>query len=96
MLLPEVVLTVTCPFPETATKRARATGRSLLEVPYGDGDGEKLDIYLPEAVSKGNWGLVVALRSQLGALPWPTRPLFCPTAIPFLVFFHGGYWQSGR
>ncbi|XP_055431236.1 kynurenine formamidase isoform X3 [Bubalus kerabau] len=51
-----------------ATKRARATGRSLLDVPYGDGDGEKLDIYLPEAVSK---------------------------AIPFLVFFHGGYWQSG-
>ena len=68
----------------------------LLDVPYGDSDGEKLDIYLPEAVSEGNWGLVVALRSQLGALPWPTRPLFCPTAIPFLVFFHGGYWQSGR
>ena len=57
---------------------------------------EKLDIYLPEAVSEGNWGLVVALGSQLGALPWPTRPLFCPTAMPFLVFFHGGYWQSGR
>ncbi|XP_044794560.1 kynurenine formamidase isoform X9 [Bubalus bubalis] len=36
-----------------ATKRARATGRSLLDVPYGDGDGEKLDIYLPEAVSEG-------------------------------------------
>ncbi|XP_044794556.1 kynurenine formamidase isoform X2 [Bubalus bubalis] len=52
-----------------ATKRARATGRSLLDVPYGDGDGEKLDIYLPEAVSE---------------------------AMPFLVFFHGGYWQSGR
>uniref|UniRef100_A0A4W2HCY9 Arylformamidase n=2 Tax=Bos TaxID=9903 RepID=A0A4W2HCY9_BOBOX len=51
------------------TKRARATGRSLLNVPYGDGDGEKLDIYLPEAVSE---------------------------AMPFLVFFHGGYWQSGR
>ncbi|XP_044794558.1 kynurenine formamidase isoform X4 [Bubalus bubalis] len=51
-----------------ATKRARATGRSLLDVPYGDGDGEKLDIYLPEAVSE---------------------------AMPFLVFFHGGYWQSG-
>ncbi|XP_010814846.1 kynurenine formamidase isoform X1 [Bos taurus] len=50
------------------TKRARATGRSLLNVPYGDGDGEKLDIYLPEAVSE---------------------------AMPFLVFFHGGYWQSG-
>uniref|UniRef100_A0A8C6FZZ3 Kynurenine formamidase n=1 Tax=Moschus moschiferus TaxID=68415 RepID=A0A8C6FZZ3_MOSMO len=50
------------------TKRARATGRSLLDVPYGDSEGEKLDIYLPEAVSE---------------------------AMPFLVFFHGGYWQSG-
>uniref|UniRef100_A0A8C2SI47 Kynurenine formamidase n=1 Tax=Capra hircus TaxID=9925 RepID=A0A8C2SI47_CAPHI len=77
------------------TKRARATRRSLLDVPYGAGEGEKLDIYLPEAVSEGNRGLVVALGSQLGALPWPTRPLFCPTAMPFLVFFHGGYWQSG-
>ncbi|KAF4012845.1 hypothetical protein G4228_004139 [Cervus hanglu yarkandensis] len=50
------------------TKRARATGRSLIDVPYGEGEGEKLDIYLPEAVSE---------------------------AMPFLVFFHGGYWQSG-
>ncbi|XP_068832594.1 kynurenine formamidase isoform X1 [Capricornis sumatraensis] len=66
--LPEVVLTVTCPLPETVTKRARATRRSLLDVPYGAGEGEKLDIYLPEAVSE---------------------------AMPFLVFFHGGYWQSG-
>ncbi|XP_059852953.1 kynurenine formamidase isoform X1 [Delphinus delphis] len=51
-----------------ATKRAQATGRNLLDVPYGDGEGEKLDIYFPEAVSE---------------------------ALPFLVFFHGGYWQSG-
>ncbi|KAB0363035.1 hypothetical protein FD754_007191, partial [Muntiacus muntjak] len=50
------------------TKRAQAAGRSLLDVPYGKGEGEKLDIYLPEAVSE---------------------------AMPFLVFFHGGYWQSG-
>ncbi|XP_049557511.1 kynurenine formamidase isoform X6 [Orcinus orca] len=52
-----------------ATKRAQATRRNLLDVPYGDGEGEKLDIYFPEAVSE---------------------------ALPFLVFFHGGYWQSGR
>ncbi|XP_012516777.1 PREDICTED: kynurenine formamidase isoform X2 [Propithecus coquereli] len=30
-----------------ATRRARATGRSLLHVPYGDAKGETLDIYLP-------------------------------------------------
>ncbi|XP_006869718.1 PREDICTED: kynurenine formamidase [Chrysochloris asiatica] len=51
-----------------ATSQARATRRSLLHVPYGDGQGEKLDIYLPDGVS---------------------------TALPFFVFLHGGYWQSG-
>ncbi|NXH39996.1 KFA formamidase, partial [Dicaeum eximium] len=29
------------------TERARAGARTLLHVPYGDGDGDKLDIYLP-------------------------------------------------
>ncbi|XP_050837472.1 kynurenine formamidase isoform X3 [Serinus canaria] len=29
------------------TERARASGQTLLHVPYGDGDGEKLDIYFP-------------------------------------------------
>ncbi|XP_019499788.1 PREDICTED: kynurenine formamidase [Hipposideros armiger] len=48
-----------------ATKKAQATRRSLLHVPYGDGEGEKLDIYFPEGVSAalpfcvflhgGNW-----------------------------------------
>ncbi|XP_024409519.1 kynurenine formamidase [Desmodus rotundus] len=51
-----------------ATKRARATTRNLLNVPYGDGEGEKLDIYFPDTGSE---------------------------ALPFLVFLHGGYWQSG-
>nr|XP_012611759.1 kynurenine formamidase isoform X3 [Microcebus murinus] len=30
-----------------ATRRARATRRSLLHIPYGDSTGETLDIYLP-------------------------------------------------
>uniref|UniRef100_A0A671FKX4 Kynurenine formamidase n=2 Tax=Rhinolophus ferrumequinum TaxID=59479 RepID=A0A671FKX4_RHIFE len=51
-----------------ATKKARATRRSLLNVPYGDGDAEKLDIYFPEKMSE---------------------------ALPFCMFLHGGYWQSG-
>ncbi|KAM5306897.1 kynurenine formamidase isoform 9-T9 [Glossophaga mutica] len=51
-----------------ATKSAQATRTNLLNVPYGDGEGEKLDIYFPEAGSE---------------------------ALPFLVFLHGGYWQSG-
>ncbi|KAB0367698.1 hypothetical protein FD755_021022, partial [Muntiacus reevesi] len=65
---PEELTSLHSPVPSGVTKRARAAGRSLLDVPYGEGEGEKLDIYLPEAVSE---------------------------AMPFLVFFHGGYWQSG-
>lgn len=29
------------------TQKARAAAHTLLHVPYGDGDGEKLDIYFP-------------------------------------------------
>lgn len=36
-----------------ATQKARATRRSQLDVPYGDGVGEKMDIYFPEEDSKG-------------------------------------------
>nr|XP_045231687.1 kynurenine formamidase isoform X6 [Macaca fascicularis] len=52
-----------------ATRRARATRKSLLHVPYGDGEGEKVDIYFPDKAAE---------------------------ALPFFLFFHGGYWQSGR
>ncbi|XP_063473329.1 kynurenine formamidase isoform X4 [Symphalangus syndactylus] len=51
-----------------ATARARATRKSLLHVPYGDGEGEKVDIYFPDESAE---------------------------ALPFFLFFHGGYWQSG-
>ncbi|XP_044103264.1 kynurenine formamidase isoform X3 [Neovison vison] len=54
---------------DKATKNARATRKSLLHVPYGDGEGEKLDIYFPgEVAAEG---------------------------LPFCLFLHGGYWQSG-
>ncbi|XP_039715698.1 kynurenine formamidase isoform X1 [Pteropus medius] len=36
---------------DDATKTARATTRSLLDVPYGDGEGDKLDIYFPKDAS---------------------------------------------
>ncbi|XP_046532029.1 kynurenine formamidase isoform X8 [Equus quagga] len=54
---------------DEATKRAQAARGSLLHVPYGDRERERLDIYFPEDESE---------------------------ALPFFVFFHGGYWQSGR
>ncbi|XP_072861541.1 kynurenine formamidase isoform X11 [Chlorocebus sabaeus] len=36
-----------------ATRRARATRKSLLHVPYGDGEGEKVDIYFPDEAAEG-------------------------------------------
>ncbi|XP_036766295.1 kynurenine formamidase isoform X1 [Manis pentadactyla] len=41
-----------------ATKRARATRRSLLHIPYGEGHGETLDIYFPEGMSEA-WPVCV-------------------------------------
>ncbi|XP_038021510.1 kynurenine formamidase isoform X1 [Anas platyrhynchos] len=34
------------------TQRARASTRTALHVPYGEGDGERLDLYLPEEPSE--------------------------------------------
>ncbi|XP_023569927.1 kynurenine formamidase isoform X2 [Octodon degus] len=51
-----------------ATKNAQATRRCQLYVPYGDGKGDRMDIYFPDTESE---------------------------ALPFFLFFHGGYWQSG-
>lgn len=66
------MLIATCSFPETATKRARASRRSLLDVPYGDGEGDKLDIYFPEAVSESEQrGWWCPGRAPPGALPQP-------------------------
>ncbi|XP_008847860.2 kynurenine formamidase isoform X2 [Nannospalax galili] len=41
-----------------ATTMARATRRSRLNVPYGDGEGEKLDIYFPDKATEA-WPLFV-------------------------------------
>ncbi|XP_040606051.1 kynurenine formamidase isoform X4 [Mesocricetus auratus] len=35
-----------------STRKARATRRNQLDVPYGDGEGEKMDIYFPDEDSK--------------------------------------------
>uniref|UniRef100_A0A0P6JUS0 Kynurenine formamidase isoform 1 n=1 Tax=Heterocephalus glaber TaxID=10181 RepID=A0A0P6JUS0_HETGA len=51
-----------------ATKNAQATRRCQLHAPYGDGKGDRMDIYFPDVQSE---------------------------ALPFFLFFHGGYWQSG-
>uniref|UniRef100_A0A8C9IMM9 Arylformamidase n=1 Tax=Piliocolobus tephrosceles TaxID=591936 RepID=A0A8C9IMM9_9PRIM len=73
-----------------ATRRARATRKSLLHVPYGDGEGEKLDIYFPDEAAEGcqrrgwgSWDLGVQWQSSAGRAQL-TRPvldfLFCSFA----------------
>ena len=63
-------MTDICPSPETATKRAQAARGSLLHVPYGDRERERLDIYFPEDESEGEWG---AQWPRGRALPAPGR-----------------------
>lgn len=78
-----------------ATQKARATRRNQLDVPYGDGVGEKMDIYFPDEDSQGEMG-------GAGGIPWRqpgVRLTSAPcrvTAFPLFLFLHGGYWQSGR
>ncbi|XP_051957662.1 kynurenine formamidase [Xyrauchen texanus] len=36
---------------KSGTEKARAVTQTLLDVPYGDGDGEKLDVYVPSSSS---------------------------------------------
>ncbi|XP_068932132.1 kynurenine formamidase isoform X3 [Petaurus breviceps papuanus] len=43
-----------------ATKEAQASKQSLLGVAYGEGDGEKLDIYFPAKTSEGNVDLMLS------------------------------------
>jgi len=37
----------------SGTERARGRAQTLLNVPYGEGDGEKLDVYIPKTNSLG-------------------------------------------
>ncbi|XP_036409178.1 kynurenine formamidase-like [Megalops cyprinoides] len=43
------------------TQTARGVARTLLDVPYGEGEGEKLDIYMPSS-SSSNLPLVIYLH----------------------------------
>lgn len=35
------------------TEKARAVAQNILDVPYGEGDEEKLDVYMPVSSSPG-------------------------------------------
>jgi len=37
----------------SGTEKARAVTQTLIDVPYGEGDREKLDVYLPCSSSPG-------------------------------------------
>lgn len=79
-----------------ATQKARATRRNQLDVPYGDGVGEKMDIYFPDEDSQGEMGGAGGGPLEAAGGPAHQRPLPCVTAFPLFLFLHGGYWQSGR
>ncbi|MEQ2158971.1 hypothetical protein GOODEAATRI_017636 [Goodea atripinnis] len=42
------------------TEQARSLAQTLINVPYGDGDGEKLDVYIPRTDSLGDMDLMVS------------------------------------
>lgn len=51
-----MILSSECPDCDTlcsGTVRARSLAQTLLNVPYGEGDGEKLDVYIPNTSSLG-------------------------------------------
>lgn len=35
------------------TEKARAVAQNILDIPYGEGDEEKLDVYMPDSSSPG-------------------------------------------
>ncbi|XP_077100088.1 kynurenine formamidase isoform X2 [Siphateles boraxobius] len=45
---------------KSGTEKARAVTQALIDVPYGEGDREKLDVYLPSSPSPGNMDLMVS------------------------------------
>lgn len=58
-----------------ATRKARATRRNQLDVPYGDGEGEEMDIYFPDEDSEGEMGRAPGPQQrqpgvQLTSTPW--------------------------
>uniref|UniRef100_A0A8C2ZR31 Arylformamidase n=1 Tax=Cyclopterus lumpus TaxID=8103 RepID=A0A8C2ZR31_CYCLU len=50
------------------TEQARGLAQTLLNVPYGEGDGEKLDVYIPSTNSLGI-GMLLAEESGFMAVP---------------------------
>ncbi|NXK12662.1 KFA formamidase, partial [Herpetotheres cachinnans] len=73
------------------TQQARAGAQTSLHVPYGDGEGEKLDIYFPMEPS-GSRCWVGGSGGRQGSCP-AAHPGLCCAAFPVLVYIHGGYWQ---
>lgn len=56
-----------------ATQKARATRRNQLDVPYGDGEGERMDIYFPDEDSEGEksrWSPVRPPGFRLTSAPY--------------------------
>ncbi|CAG06016.1 unnamed protein product [Tetraodon nigroviridis] len=75
------------------TDRARSLAQTLLNVPYGEGDGEKLDVYIPSTCSLGT--NVTVPTSTLSPLTI-TNQFSSFADINLVIYLHGGYWQFLR
>ncbi|KAK3561594.1 hypothetical protein QTP86_010668 [Hemibagrus guttatus] len=54
---------------KSGTEKARAVAQNILDIPYGEGDKEKLDVYMPLSSSPGNMDLMVSqVRRSLVAV----------------------------
>lgn len=76
--------------------------QTLLNVPYGEGDGEKLDVYVPKTNSLG-MDVCDFHDSKPHRETWHWKNLWELTGfisfvsdVPLVIYLHGGYWQFLR
>lgn len=80
------------------TDRARGLAQTLLNVPYGEGDGEKLDVYIPKGSPLGT----ALTRTVMLSFEDPNSYSLHKNEVPSLsdvdlvIYIHGGYWQFLR
>lgn len=80
-----------------ATQKARATRRNQLDVSYGDGIGEKMDIYFPDEDSKGEMGGVQGPwspgDSRVSGSPAPPTVCYSFPSLPVLAWRILAEWK---
>lgn len=84
-----MILSSGCPDCDTlcsGTVRARSLAQTLLNVPYGEGDGEKLDVYIPNTSSLGTNVAVFTLSDFSDLLNYAYLARFLLSQMSILSF----------